>query len=430
MSYPSKLRPGEGPYSLLTNHPHGHSTSPGPDGDIACTHARNSELRDTAVTKACFKIFNNLSSLTNEQSRTRIGFMPGKWSNKAIPLFNDGDADYQLHLSYTWLKVIHTYSETWRELESGESESEESESEEPGSERPEPEELGSEESESEKSEFEGAEPMELEFEESEPEEPEFEGTGLSELDPGLADWNLHGVAGITENGHVEVIVNPLAVIPIGKLFINKAGYSTWTGYEMFVSGNLEVWIIYVPNEDSPVVWNITETDPFNPPIGDQQPHRTGTRMLAQFCQSLRDLETTTFEAVKRRVASTRDLRFTKFYLLEISPRCIRSSHFPFLSPEYYDQLCVELSSDRLRVECYPKPNPAYQQLLLLAKENPNIAFVELSFKSAATGPDERVNENWPELSLLSLAAASRSRRVFDCYLIAATSTTTHTKATL
>ncbi|KAI1121504.1 hypothetical protein F5Y10DRAFT_288411 [Nemania abortiva] len=147
-------------------------------------------------------------------------------------------------------------------------------------------------------------------------------TNEPESEPEAADWDLHRLAGVTEEG-IQIIANPFVVIPIGKLFVNKSGSAIWTGYEMFISGSLEVWMIYVPTEHDTVTWNTADAGLFAHP-GDQS-DQAGKCKMARFCRSLRGLKTATFEAVQKEAASTAEWLYTGFYLIELSTSDIEAS---------------------------------------------------------------------------------------------------------
>lgn len=323
---------------------------PGPD--IANTHARNEELREREATKSCFEIFDKLESLENKESRGRIGSMPNEWSNEAIPLFEHDGADYQLHLSHTWIKGIHTYAN------------------------------GSE---------------------SVPEE---------------ADLDVYGLAGFNEwYGYIDIITWPLVVIPLGKLFVNKSGYSTWTGYELFLSGSLEVWMMYVPTKHDTVTWNTVDTGLFAHP-GDRF-DRIGDCKLALFCRSLRDLKTTTFEAAKKEVETSQQRRIKSLYLLEISDSDIgefinlsrrhsSESHQGAYPPrDVVTRKEVVLTIENLNLG----PGLARSQLMLLAMEKSEDRFVRFT----PGAPDSWLEE---EDSLLRAAVYKESWRIVDIILSA------------
>ncbi|KAI1161409.1 hypothetical protein F5B18DRAFT_450397 [Nemania serpens] len=290
----------------------GWSTPPDPDVDIANTHADNRELKRREAWKSCFEIFSNLESLWDKSSRDCIGSMPSKWRNEAIPLFEHGSTGYQLHLSYTWMKAIHTYSSA-----------------------------------------------------------DSDKTGLDR-----ADWYLHGLARDTGRAGIDIVQQPLFVIPLGKLFINKDGHSAWTGYEMFVSNDLKVWIIYVPDKDNSIIWDTADSGLFA--SSGEQPNQTGMRKLAQFWPSLKDLlQSATFEEVRKIVRSPgRGWDITdRFYLLEISTRDIESLEKSYDARVSFTKagLCVGLISDRIKLA----DGLAAHKLLLLAKENPKNSIVKL-----------------------------------------------------
>ncbi|KAI0539512.1 hypothetical protein GGR58DRAFT_464579 [Xylaria digitata] len=230
----------------------------------------------------------------------------------------------------------------------------------------------------------------------------------------VAEWDLHGLAGFTKGGDIKVITWPLIVILIGKFFVHKSGYSTWTGYEMFVSDRLEVWMIYVPTEDDAITWNTVDTGLFAG-YGDQS-DQTGKCKLVRFCGSLRDLKTATFEAVQKEAIMAREPFFTNFYLLELSASDIQNFVNPRPCTKSSDNLewerfgleeCIRLRSENITLGY----SIAYHQLLLLAKEHSEKCFVRFSLDFNSRNPCERDEKG--NTSLLVKAVYSESWRIVD-----------------
>ncbi|KAJ2984004.1 hypothetical protein NUW58_g6155 [Xylaria curta] len=234
-------------------------------------------------------------------------------------------------------------------------------------------------------------------------------TSMGAKHPETADWYLHCLAGVTENGDIQIVNTPLTIIPLGKLFKNVSGRSSWTGYEIFVSETLEVWIIYVPNEHRSMAWNTVDTGLFVP--GGDQSHQKGTPKLAQFWPSLKDLELATFEEVQKHVSKSNNSPFMEhFYLLEISTYSLAAI---LVSRSFYHSgdVRLHLISEEISISC-DKSRLACCQLLLLAKENASNAFVKLS-PLPSSGVDELRDSHLGDYSLLWQAAIFNSRRIVD-----------------
>ncbi|KAI0114062.1 hypothetical protein GGR51DRAFT_505417 [Nemania sp. FL0031] len=307
-----------------------------PDADIANTHASNDDLRKEKITGEYFKTLEGVTSLDDKESRERIGSLPTKFCNQAIPLFEKGNIGYQLHVSYTWMKAIHTYRSNDEESDT-------------------------------------------------------------------ADWDLHGLAGIDNHGHIRIVGRPLVIIPLGKLFINRSRHSIWTGYELFVGNKMDVWMIYVPNEHDSTTWNTIDSGLFIPA-------ETGTHGVVQICPSLGDLETVSFDQIQERIRSSYNdySIYTEFYLLEISTRfCDISGPMGHDCPP--SEHLARLISDNVDLNPVSRYGLAYPQLLLLAKNSkkPCVQFIPYN-----EGIDPR-SVNRADWSLLRLAIESKSTRLVE-----------------
>ncbi|GAP89902.1 hypothetical protein SAMD00023353_4400020 [Rosellinia necatrix] len=77
--------------------------------DIALTHDRNNDLRQKSSVQNFFDLASTIKSCLDPDSTKWLRSLPYKMRNDAIPLFentSDKDTeDYQLHLSYSWLTV-------------------------------------------------------------------------------------------------------------------------------------------------------------------------------------------------------------------------------------------------------------------------------------------------------------------------------------
>ena len=168
------------------------------DADIASTHQTNEELKGRDAVKQFFKEVENMDTLEDNEKREWIGSLPSKMFKEAIPLFTDFDTrtDYQLHFSYTRMKALHTYTFSSRVSHH----------------------VAGNESDN------------------------------------IPDYYVHSLLHATNRNEMELVSKPNIVIPLGKLFVNESGHSNWTGYEVFVSSNMELWIIYILDEDDFEKW--------------------------------------------------------------------------------------------------------------------------------------------------------------------------------
>ena len=108
-----------------------------------------------------------------------FGSLPSKMVRKAIPLFTDpaNGADYQLHLAFTRMDGLHTYSHS------------------------------------------------------------------AVMPPRTVENEKDLIPHYYAHTQVRIVTWPDIVVPLGKLFANSSGHSDWTGYEVFVSRKMDLWII-------------------------------------------------------------------------------------------------------------------------------------------------------------------------------------------
>ncbi|KAI0416292.1 hypothetical protein F5X98DRAFT_375862 [Xylaria grammica] len=249
-------------------------------------------------------------------------------------------------------------------------------------------------------------------------------TYTGEPNPGTADWYVHCLAGLTKQRDMQFVTTPKFIIPLGKLFMNKSGQSRWTGYEIFVSERLEVWVVYVPNEHHIMRWNavdagfaaaghITNPHQHGPPQLDTKaisPTAASASQpkLARLCPQLKDLASATFEKVQPLTRSSDDKVITDhFYLLEILIGYGPSSFEKFFQngPRYLISESNSYSSDTL----------ASRQVLLLAKENANDTFIKLS-PDPLNDKDRRRDMYFREYSLLFRGTIFNSPRIVEMIL--------------
>lgn len=230
-----------------------------------------------------------------------------------------------------------------------------------------------------------------------------------EFNPDQAvDFYVHFLARATEQSSMELVINPLTVIPLGKLFLNRLGHSSWTGYEVFVSASLEVWLIYVSGEQDYGSWDTVDSGLSLYPQGispnepkDNPAEQEPRQKLVRFWTSLASLQTATFEAIHKQVGHTRVLTGS-LYLLEISKHdaslSIQRIHHDLLA----DPFSVYLEGDTF---CVDAVSPVGGELLLLARGNAKRHFVRVVFELPIGKRLDRSS------SLISLAAETGSREI-------------------
>ncbi|KAI1128536.1 hypothetical protein F5Y10DRAFT_291957 [Nemania abortiva] len=231
----------------------------------------------------------------------------------------------------------------------------------------------------------------------------------------MVEFYVHALARASKMNSMELVTNPLVVIPLGKLFVNRHGYSSWTGYEIFVSGSLEVWMIYVLSEQHSVDWDIVDSGLFPSPqeinldepennLEEQEP--SPKPKLARLWTSLSSLETATFEDVCDQVRQTQQVFEGSLYLLEMSmyqaPNAVLNFESTSSSPRNGDFLYPPyLELYGLRVNAL---SPAGSQLLLLTREHVEKSITRLVF-------GQHVQEFDKDSSLLLLAMKTSSWQI-------------------
>ncbi|KAI1181700.1 hypothetical protein F5B17DRAFT_451212 [Nemania serpens] len=212
---------------------------------------------------------------------------------------------------------------------------------------------------------------------------------------------------------METLTKPLVVIPLGRLFVNKSGRSIWTGYELFVSGSLEIWMVYGPSEWNTLSWlDSIDTGLFAQ--GEDPSGQVDKCKLARFCGSIRDLGTVTFEGVRKELeASTGESLYVGFYALEVSKS--DAGDFVALDATSQDEsnAAVGLRSENIMLGL---DRPAcVSQLLLLARENYKRCFVR--FTPGESKSHGNYNMTQPhDTSLLKEAIDTKSWRIVDMIL--------------
>lgn len=244
---------------------------------------------------------------------------------EAIPLFTDFDAgvDYQLHFSYTRMKALHTY--TFLPSQSHHA-------------------------------------AEIERD-------------------NIPNYYVHSLLHVTNTNEIELISKPNIVIPLGKLFVNESDRFNWTGYEIFLSNNMELWIIYAFDENDfekwdPVDCNLWSRKAIPGSVENEQTEKYYSFKIACLWNSLRTLNSSSFKKASNIVQASRSKDYTgSFRLLEISISEV--SQVIFLSKNFVYKI---LETMRFRVNAESR---AGQDMLLLAFQNAEKPIFKLKFESQA-----------------------------------------------
>lgn len=228
---------------------------------------------------------------------------------------------------------------------------------------------------------------------------------------------VHGLLHITNNDDCEIIHNPAFWIPLGKLFVNKSGCSNWTGYEIFATGMLELWIIYAIDEVNPEssypVESSLSTYTFSENGKDRQ---TQTKIwpsfkIARLWKQLRTLASATFEKAMEEVRISHCKKFMgSFYLLQLwqldAKWAMEVASWP---------IDFRLETQKLEVQA---ESVAGRELLLLAYKNDDKAIMHLQLTTKHPNQDQPGKSD--NLVLLLLAAKAGDETIV--HLLLATGT--------
>lgn len=174
---------------------------------------------------------------------------------------------------------------------------------------------------------------------------------------------------------INMVARPDIVVPVGKLFVNRFGQSDWTGYEVFVSQNMEIWIIYTVdeneyNEGYPLEYSLTNTHLKEPA---QQTNKSPVIKIAMLSSSIDNLESLDFNQAQNSVAKFESGDRTGSYLLLEMTRNEVSRALSFSG----ERICRILETAKLRVDAY---SIAGRELLCLANEHSKLTIVKLKYE--------------------------------------------------
>ena len=194
----------------------------------------------------------------------------------------------------------------------------------------------------------------------------------------IVDPYVHGLVHIINSDESELIDDPIIVIPLGKLFINKSRHSTWTGYEIFVTSELSLWIIYVldevdPEELYPDEVRLSRWDiPGSIKKGQDQTEEPPGIKIARLWGFLGTIEFATFEEAQKEVQKSSTGNYTgPIHLLELS-RTVASKYIQMKASAYHDVFATS------KFEVHTASSVG-KELLLLAIENSKVPIMRLKF---------------------------------------------------
>ena len=197
----------------------------------------------------------------------------------------------------------------------------------------------------------------------------------------IADYYVHSLLHVEKGHKPELISDPNLVIPLGKLFVNESGHSEWTGYEILISSSLELWIIYIFDEDLSQEWSPKKCDllrSISDGATDGQKEKSPSFKIARLWTSLRTLETASFSNAANEIwDSYSQCHMGSFYLLEISiHEVLRAISFNKRAILFNKPVHGTLVTRELRVNA---ESPAGRELLELAIENEGSSIIKLEF---------------------------------------------------
>ena len=222
---------------------------------------------------------------------------------------------------------------------------------------------------------------------------------------GSADDFVHGLLHVTKDDECEVIRDPNFVIPLGKLFVNKSSRSDWTGYEVFVSSSLGLWVIYNIDEGDPEKFYAVECSLFSYTIpasekdGHVQTEKQPSFKIARLWPSLSTLASADFEKAAQEISISQSrIYMGSFHLLEFDERQAMS-----LTADSIGQN-LETRSRRIIVNA---ESSAGRELLLLAYKNSDEAIIELKHG------DRHLQHESDDQTLIFLAAKNQDETVVE-----------------
>ena len=290
----------------------------GIDADIASSHETNYELRERVAVESFFETVKKIDTFKNSDERDWVGSLPSKMFKEPIPLFTDFDTgtDYQLHFSYTKMRALPTYTS----LKPKQNDSD-----------------------------------------------------------NVPDYYVHSLLHISNGSEVDLVSELDMVIPLGKLFVNESGRSKWTGYEVFVSSDMAIWMIYALDENDMQNWDPADCSLSRvvPVPGSAKAEQTGKApgfKLACLWHSLKTLDTATFKDAAILVGASQSRFYMgTFQLLEIS--MYEVSRALSSSSKLFHRI---LETRKLRVNAESR---ASKQLLSLATRFPEKSIFKLKFEN-------------------------------------------------
>lgn len=226
-----------------------------PDVDLANIHASNHELSTRDAILNFYARVAKIKSLSNVQDREWLGSLSSRMVTEAIPLFEDDNTgvNYQIHLTYSWMHALHTYSYT------------------------------------------------------------------SGNHNDVADWYGHSLFHAPDINHLDPMAMLHFVIPFGKLFVYNNGRAEWTGYELVVNAELEVWAVYALEEDGSNKWDFVESNLLPWARNDRVKQRSPNIIVARLWNSVTNIRALTFDLAKKEIQKSMIRGFGGcLYLLEIS----------------------------------------------------------------------------------------------------------------
>ena len=225
-------------------------------------------------------------------------------------------------------------------------------------------------------------------------------------DANCVDPYVHRLLHVVESDNLKVIEHPEIVVPIGKLFVNRDGHSIWTGYEVFVSVDMGLWIVYNldefdPHESYPEEvrlskWNL----PGCKEEGLDDIGEPPTMRISCLWDSLKTIDSATFLKAESYVRqfSIRDYVGT-FYLLEL----LRTEASRAIS--FSDRLVhTNFATEKFTVDA---ASDAGHELLMLAYKNAKTPIMKLTFDESAQYIEDHSQ------SLLSLAILHEDESLVD-----------------
>ena len=220
----------------------------------------------------------------------------------------------------------------------------------------------------------------------------------------IPDAFIHRLVHITTQNEAKLISEPNFIIPLGNLFVHESGYTSWTGYEVFVSVEMKLWTIYALDDDQFETWSPVNCNLLNSRTifnGNKETPKPPELKLAPFWDSLKTLRSSSFEKAVNIVKTS------QFKIYEGSIGLFDISRFQVSQALSYSNKAYEIfETKKIRINA---DSHAGRTALLLAARYSKKRIIKFTFEKQAQ------SEFDDSQSLISLAIKYNDDTILDLY---------------